>query len=93
MDELVFRAALPEDKGPLLEIAAQIWEGDDYLPDVIEDWLASHTASLIVAQLGGRVVGLARYDHTGYRGIGAEGSLPSLHAAHLRFMTGAPSAR
>lgn len=64
MEQLVFRPARPRDKDPILEIAAQTWEGDDYIPDVIDEWLAPGSASLIVAVLDGRVVGLARYDRT-----------------------------
>lgn len=61
MDGIEFRRAGAGDKADILAIAAQIWEGDDYLPDVIDDWLRPGPAQLIVAASGGRVVGLARY--------------------------------
>lgn len=64
MDELVFRPAYLSDKNSILDIAAQTWEGDDYIPDVIDDWLAPSSARPIVAVLHGRIVGLARYDRT-----------------------------
>ena len=64
MTEPTFRPARLQDKARILEIAAQTWEGDDYIPDVIDEWLSSRTASLIVAEIEGRVVGGARYDHT-----------------------------
>jgi GNAT superfamily N-acetyltransferase len=64
MDQLAFRPASFDDRARILEIAAQTWEGDDYIPDVIDDWLAPSGARLIVAVLDGRVVGLARYDRT-----------------------------
>ncbi len=58
---MAFRRAAEADKPAILAIAAQIWEGDDYLPDVIDDWLKPGPAQLIVATSGGRVAGLARY--------------------------------
>jgi GNAT superfamily N-acetyltransferase len=61
MDDLIFRTALPSDKPQILEIAAQTWDGDDYIPYVIDDWLDSGTTSLIAAESHGRVVGVARY--------------------------------
>ncbi len=64
MDQLVFRTATPADRARILEIAAQTWEGDDYIPDVIDQWLTAPEARLIVAVLEGRVAGLARYDRT-----------------------------
>jgi GNAT superfamily N-acetyltransferase len=64
MDELIFRLASPADRTPILEIAAQTWEGDDYIPDVIDEWLSSEAASLVVAESDGVVVGVARYDRT-----------------------------
>lgn len=64
LTELTFRPGQPGDKPAILAIAAQTWEGDDYIPDVIDGWLASATGQLIVAELDGRVVGLARYDRT-----------------------------
>ncbi len=64
MSELVFRPAVFDDKQAILAIAAQTWEGDDYIPEVVDDWLSAHEARLIVAVLDERVVGLARYDRT-----------------------------
>ena len=59
-----FGLASSDDRARILEIAAQTWEGDDYIPDVIDEWLSSGRRGLIVAELDGRVVGLARYDRT-----------------------------
>lgn len=64
MEQLSFRPAIFDDRPRILEIAAQMWDGDDYLPDVIDDWLDAPDAHLIVALLDERVVGLARYDRT-----------------------------
>lgn len=64
MTGLAFRPAETVDRPRILEIAAQVWEGDDYIPDVIDAWLAPGTAQLVVALLDERVVALARYDRT-----------------------------
>jgi GNAT superfamily N-acetyltransferase len=61
-DNLTLRCAVDSDRADILAIAAQIWDGDDYLPDVIDEWLKPGSAQLIVATLGGRVVGLGRCD-------------------------------
>ena len=52
------RAARPEDREAILAISAQIWEGEDYIPLVLESWLAE--GGLVVAELDGRVVGFAK---------------------------------
>ncbi|NQV17689.1 MAG: GNAT family N-acetyltransferase [Armatimonadetes bacterium] len=35
----MIRKIKPEDKSPVLEIASKIWEGDDYLPQVFDEWI------------------------------------------------------
>lgn len=60
LDTIQLRRAAEADRADILAIAAQIWEGDDYLPDVIDEWLAPGPGQLIVATDGGRVVGLGR---------------------------------
>lgn len=37
--KLYFRDLTKEDIPAILEISKDIWEGDDYIPDVIENWL------------------------------------------------------
>jgi predicted N-acetyltransferase YhbS len=61
MNELSFRLATPADKPEILAIAAHTWDGEDYLSDVIDDWLQPGPAQLLVATLDGRVVGLGRF--------------------------------
>ncbi len=60
--EITFRPATLADKPRILEIAAQVWEGHDYIPAVIDEWLAATTAELVAAWLGGELVGFARCD-------------------------------
>ncbi len=60
--DISFRLATPADRPRILKIAAQVWEGDDYVPDVIDDWLAPGSAALVVACVGGVLVAFGRYD-------------------------------
>ncbi len=54
------RPALPKDTADVLELVSHIWEGNDYIPYVWQDWLADPLGVLAVAEMGGRVVGLAK---------------------------------
>jgi GNAT superfamily N-acetyltransferase len=61
LDDIQLRRAVLSDRADIFAIAARVWDGEDYLPDVIDDWLKPGPAQLIVATLEGQVVGLARY--------------------------------
>lgn len=37
---LTARPARPADRAAVAEISAQIWEGEDYVPEVFDDWVA-----------------------------------------------------
>ena len=54
------RPALPKDTAEVLELVSRIWEGNDYIPYVWEEWLADPLGILAVAEMSGRVVGLAK---------------------------------
>lgn len=54
---IVIRQARAEDRSDILEISARIWEGHDYVPQVLEEWLEE--GGLWAAELDGKVVGLA----------------------------------
>ncbi len=56
--ETTVRKVRPEDKADILEISAQIWEGHDYVPQVLDGWLEE--GGLWAADLNGKVVGLAK---------------------------------
>ncbi|MBN1859617.1 GNAT family N-acetyltransferase [Candidatus Bipolaricaulota bacterium] len=66
MMDFQIRRAETKDRPRLLEISSQIWEGDDYIPDVVDAWIADPSGELAVAvetgQSGGTdlVVGFAR---------------------------------
>lgn len=57
---VVCRRARPEDTPDVLKLTSQIWEGDDYVPQVWQDWLDDPEGVLLVAEHTGRVVGLAK---------------------------------
>lgn len=60
MQKVQVRKAQPEDKPQMLAIAAQIWDGDDYLPNVLDKWLADENGELSVALVDGRIVGVSK---------------------------------
>lgn len=57
---IVCRPALPKDTEDVLAMTRLIWEGSDYVPYVWEQWLADADNLLVVAEYGGRVIGLNR---------------------------------
>ena len=87
--QVKIRKAKPSDKAPILEISKKIWSGHDYLPEVLDDWLADKNARLFVATVNGKTVGVAHASlqtphiawlegvriHEQYRGLGIAGKL------------------
>ncbi len=57
--DVVIRRAQPEDREGVFSFCARIWEGEDYVPSVWDDWLADENGVLLVAAANGRPVGLA----------------------------------
>jgi predicted PurR-regulated permease PerM/N-acetylglutamate synthase-like GNAT family acetyltransferase len=58
--QIQIRSAQATDRPAVEAICAKIWEGDDYVPKVWDDWLADPYGELVVAELEGRVVGIAK---------------------------------
>lgn len=54
------RRMLPDDKPALLEIAARIWEGMDYLPGVFDEWAADRRGEFAAVVRDGRLVGCGK---------------------------------
>ena len=52
-----FRRVTPDDKQCVLEICAGVWDGQDYVPSVLDQWLAADDADLIGILAGGELVG------------------------------------
>lgn len=57
---LVCRPALPMDTPTVMEMVRTIWDGEDYIPSVWQSWLEDPRGLLVVAELAGQLVGLAR---------------------------------
>jgi len=57
---LVCRPALSSDSADVLEFTKRIWEGEDYIKDVWQDWLHDPCGVLVVAQYGSHAVGMAK---------------------------------
>jgi GNAT superfamily N-acetyltransferase len=60
-ERIEFRPLRPEDREPLLAIAAQVWEGHDYLPHVFDAWVADPRGYFAGIFLGERLAGCGRY--------------------------------
>ncbi|MGQ9851090.1 MAG: GNAT family N-acetyltransferase [Aggregatilineaceae bacterium] len=58
--DLVIRPAQPSDREALEAIAAQIWDGNDYLPRVLDTWLNDPYDGFFVATLRDRVIGVSK---------------------------------
>lgn len=58
--DLNIRRADPGDRDALLAIAAQTWDGDDYLPHVLDAWFNDRHGGFYVAEARGEVLGVAK---------------------------------
>ncbi len=58
--DLTIRPARREDRAALEAIASQIWDGEDYLPDVLDDWFNDPYHGFYVAALRDQVIGAAK---------------------------------
>lgn len=58
--ELELRPLRPTDRQRVEEICADIWEGNDYLPQVFDEWVADPASSFDGAELDGVLVGVQR---------------------------------
>ncbi len=54
------RTASAEDTADMLALTKTIWEGDDYVPEVWDEWLADPHGRLVVAEHEGKVIGLGK---------------------------------
>lgn len=58
---LILRQATLADVSRIITISAQVWDGEDYVGRVIDEWMADPRGAIIVAVLDGVVVGFARW--------------------------------
>jgi GNAT superfamily N-acetyltransferase len=54
------RPARTEDTDDVMELTSTIWEGEDYVPQAWQRWLADTQGVLAVAEYAGRVLGLGK---------------------------------
>lgn len=59
-DQIVCRPALPLDTPGMSELTSKIWDGEDYIPGVWEEWLFDPHGLLAVAMFSGRIVGIGK---------------------------------
>lgn len=60
MAALTIRPARPADKAAVAELCALIWEGEDYIPEVFDDWVADPRGEFTVAYSGSQLVALGK---------------------------------
>lgn len=58
--QVVCRPALARDHADITEFCKGIWEGDDYVPDVWQDWFNDPHGILVSAEYEGRVIGCGK---------------------------------
>jgi GNAT superfamily N-acetyltransferase len=57
---VTIRTARLADRERIVAISSQIWEGDDYVPQVIDEWLRMRDSEVAVADLNGSVIAFGR---------------------------------
>jgi len=57
---MTLRKATAADKPRITEISSQIWDGEDYVPEVLDNWLADPSGEVIVAIVDGKLISFAR---------------------------------
>lgn len=59
-DVICCRPFLPVDRPYLLNIARQTWNGNDYVPYILDDWIADSSGIIFSAVYHGNAVGMIR---------------------------------
>jgi GNAT superfamily N-acetyltransferase len=58
--KVLIRPAWESDKGDVLDLTSQIWEGHDYIPRVWSEWISDREGVLVSAEVDSRVVGIGK---------------------------------
>ena len=58
--QVICRPAIERDLGEIREFCKTIWEGHDYVPDVIDDWLQDSQGIFAVAEYEGRAIACSK---------------------------------
>lgn len=53
------RRAIESDRACILKISSQIWDGEDYVPELLDGWFADREGELVVAMLEDQVIAFA----------------------------------
>lgn len=59
-ETLAIRPAQSSDREHVFAMIANVWEGNDYIPQVWDDWLADGTGAMFIGELDGKPVALAK---------------------------------
>ena len=59
-NDLVLRPVRPSDRNRVVEMTSDIWDGNDYIARVFDDWVADASAAFQAVEVDGVVVGLHR---------------------------------
>ncbi len=56
-----FRMAAQDDKARILEISSKIWEGNDFIEFVFDEWVKDQEGEFTLGEKDGVIVGFAKY--------------------------------
>ena len=56
----IVRRLQSSDRNDIIEISSHIWEGHDYLPSVVDEWLRDASSRFYGVEIDGRVVAVGR---------------------------------
>jgi len=59
-DTVHLRLVTEADRSRIVEISSQIWDGHDYVPELLEEWLADVAGEVVGAVINNELVGFAR---------------------------------
>lgn len=55
------RGVLPGDRDEIIRISSRIWEGEDYIPFVFDEWARDDNSFFACAEIDGHIAGFGRY--------------------------------
>jgi len=60
LPQLLYRPATESDRADVFEFCKNIWEGDDYVPYVWDEWFQDPTGVLAIAEYEGHAIGCSK---------------------------------